>query len=367
MLYKNKPKEIFKISSIFTKNTKKGDKFMLKIFSGIRRNLMATSIVALLGIMFMVDTASAAQHNWRFANLYGRGTAFGELYQQLAKDIEKNTNGEIKVQVLFSGEGVGTSGLLGAAKSGLVTMIAPFQSMHAGELPAGVVEIGLPGGTADTDELYDLFHKKGWDKILTAAYGSQGLVWQEPYIQPHVYIITKKPIKSVADFKGLKIRAPGAYGKFLRNLGASPVSLAWSEIYTSLATGVIDGSIGSNMIDHRDGNHVEVAKYMYKLPLAGAQVLPILVNRSAWNKLSDAQKKGVHDATVAHAKAQLTMSKKWEKEAVEQMTAKGLKWSPEPSAADKKAWAEAGAGLWDEYASKDKFSKQLIDVLRKAK
>ncbi len=335
----------------------------MKLFSSIKKSLMATSIVALLGVMALVDTASAAQ-NWRFSNLYGRGTAFGDLYQQLAKDIEKNTNGEVKVQVLFSGEGVGTSGLLGATKSGLITMAAPFQSMHAGELPAGVVEIGLPGGTADTDDLYKLFHEDGWDKILKKAYGSQGLVWLEPYIQPPVYIITKKPIKSVADFQGLKIRAPGAYGKFLRNLGASPVSLAWSEIYTSLATGVIDGSIGSNMIDHRDGNHVEVAKYMYKLPLAGAQVLPIVVNRNAWNKLSDAAKKGVYDATVAHAKNQLTMSKKWESEAVAQMEAKGLKWSPEPSAADKEAWAKAGAGLWDEYSKKDKYSKELIDVLK---
>jgi len=335
----------------------------MKLFSSIKKSLMATSIVALLGVMALVDTASAAQ-NWRFSNLYGRGTAFGDLYQQLAKDIEKNTNGEVKVQVLFSGEGVGTSGLLGATKSGLITMAAPFQSMHAGELPAGVVEIGLPGGTADTDDLYKLFHEDGWDKILKKAYGSQGLVWLEPYIQPPVYIITKKPIESIADFQGLKIRAPGAYGKFLRNLGASPVSLAWSEIYTSLATGVIDGSIGSNMIDHRDGNHVEVAKYMYKLPLAGAQVLPIVVNRAAWNKLSDATKKGVYDATVAHAKNQLTMSKKWESEAVAQMEAKGLKWSPEPSEADKEAWKKAGAGLWDEYSKKDKYSKELIDVLK---
>ncbi|QKF83041.1 TRAP transporter substrate-binding protein [Halarcobacter ebronensis] len=337
---------------------------MLNKLTNIKRNVVMTAIVVLLGVMSVVETASAAQH-WRFANLYGRGTAFGTLYEQLAKDIEKNTNGEVKVQVLYSGEGVGTSGLLGAAKSGLVTMIAPFQPMHAGEFPAGVVEVGLPGGTADTNKLYDIFHKEGFGDILKEAYASQGLVWLEPYIQPPVYIITKKPIKSVADFQGLKIRAPGAYGKFLRNLGASPVSLAWSEIYTSLATGVIDGSIGSNMIDHRDGNHVEVAKYMYRLPLAGAQVLPILVNKSAWNKLTDAQKKGVYDATVAHANAQLTMSKKWEQEAIAQMEAKGLQWSPEPSETDKNAWAKAGAGLWDEYAAKDKYSKQLIDVLRK--
>lgn len=336
---------------------------MFKLTS-IKKNLMTTSIVALLGVMTMVDTASASQ-NWRFSNLYGRGTAFGELYKDLATNIEKRTNGEVKVQVLFSGEGVGTSGLLGAAKSGLITMAAPFQSMHAGELPAGVIEIGLPGGTDDATELHKLFHEEGFGDVMKKAYGSQGLVWLEPYVQPAVYIITKKPIKSVADFQGLKIRAPGAYGKFLRNLGASPVSLAWSEIYTSLATGVIDGSIGSNMIDHRDGNHVEVAKYMYKLPLAGAQVLPIVVNRSAWNKLSDDLKKAVYEATVDHAKAQLENSKKWEKEAVEQMIAKGLQWSPEPSEADKAAWLKAGAGLWDEYSSKDKYSKELIDILRK--
>ncbi|PLY04470.1 MAG: C4-dicarboxylate ABC transporter substrate-binding protein [Arcobacter sp.] len=338
---------------------------MLKLFTNIKKSLMTTSIVALLSVMTMVDTAKAADHNWRFANLYGRGTAFGELYKDLAADIEKRTDGKVKVQVLFSGEGVGTSGLLGAAKSGLITMAAPFQSMHAGELPAGIVEIGLPGGTDDAVALHKLFHEQGFGDVLKKAYGSQGLTWLEPYIQPAVYIITKKPIKSVADFQGLKIRAPGAYGKFLRNLGASPVSLAWSEIYTSLATGVIDGSIGSNMIDHRDGNHVEVAKYMYKLPLAGAQVLPIVVNTSAWRKLTPELQKAVYDATVAHAKSQLENSKKWEKEAVDQMVAKGLQWSPEPSEADKAAWAKAGAGLWDEYSSKDKYSKELIDILRK--
>lgn len=332
-------------------------KTLKKVFS-------TSALAATLGMATIAADVSAAEHNWRFSNLYGRGTAFGEVYESLAKNIEDKSEGRIKVQVLYSGEGVGTAGLLGAVKSGLVTMGAPFQSMHAGELPAGVVEIGLPGGTDDPAELQSLFHDKGWDKVLTKAYGSQGLVWLEPYIQPPVYILTKKEIKSVDDFKGLKIRAPGAYGKFLRNLGASPVSLAWSEIYTSLATGVIDGSIGSNMIDHRDGNHVEVAKYMYRLPLAGAQVLPIIVNRNAWKKLPEDLQQAVKEATVEHAADQLRLSKQWESEAVAEMEAKGLKWSPEPTDADRKAWADAGAGLWDEYAAQDKYSKELIDILR---
>lgn len=338
---------------------------MIKKKMSMKKTVLSLFTVATMGLAMVANDVSAAKYNWRFANLYGRGTAFGALYEQLGKDISKLSNGEIKVQVLYSGEGVGTSGLLGAAKSGMITMVAPFQSMHAGEFPAGIVEIGLPGGTADTDVLNSLFHEQGWDSILTEAYGEHGLKWLEPYIQPPVYVLTKTPINSIEDFKGLKIRAPGAYGKFLRNLGASPVSLAWGEIYTSLATGVIDGSIGSNMIDHRDGNHVEVATYMYKLPIAGAQVLPILVNQKAWNKLSDELKEAVMEATRLHAKAQLEESRKWESEAVTEMEGKGLKWSPEPSESDKTAWKKAGETLWSDYSSADKYSKQLIDIMKK--
>jgi TRAP-type C4-dicarboxylate transport system substrate-binding protein len=118
------------------------------------------------------------------------------------------------------------------------------------------------------------------------------------------------------------------------------------------------------MIDHRDGNHVEVAKYMYRLPLAGAQVLPIVVNRNAWKKLPEELQEAVRKATAVHAEEQLTMSKKWESEAVAEMESKGLMWSPEPNDADRQAWTAAGAGLWDEYAAKDKYSKELIEILR---
>ena len=89
------------------------------------------------------------------------------------------------------------------------------------------------------------------------------------------------------------------------------------------------------------------------------------MHRGSWNKLPDDLKAAVRKATEIHAEDQLRLSRRWESEAVAEMEAKGLQWSPEPSDADRKAWADAGAGLWDEYASKDRYSKQLIDVLRK--
>jgi TRAP-type mannitol/chloroaromatic compound transport system substrate-binding protein len=123
------------------------------MFKTIKKNLTISAVAVTVGLTSLATDVFAAEHNWRFSNLYSRGTAFGEVYENLAENIEKLSEGKIKVQVLYSGEGVGTSGLLSAVKSGLITMGAPFQSMHAGELPAGVVEIGLPGGTDDPAKL----------------------------------------------------------------------------------------------------------------------------------------------------------------------------------------------------------------------
>jgi len=338
---------------------------MRKVLCKFKKQIISGSLAVALGVgAVAASVAQAAEHNWRFANLYTRGTAFGDVYGNLAKNIEEMSGGRIKVKMMYAGEGVDTQGILGAVKSGLITMGATFQPMNAGELPAGIVEVGLPGGTSDVAELSVLFHEKGWNEVLTRAYGEQGLVYLDPYIQPPVYLLTKTEIKSVEDLKGLKIRAPGAYGKFVRNLGASPVSLTWSEIYTGLATGVIDGSIGSNLIDHRDGNHVEVAKYMYRLPLAGAQVLPVFVNQKAWDKLPADLKAIVKAATAVHAREQMTKSRIWEAQAVADMQAKGMQWSPTPNDADKAAWKKAGESLWEEYAEQDKFSKELIDILK---
>lgn len=329
------------------------------------KKVVTTYSLVFAASLAMVPEAFSAEHNWRFVNLYSRGTAYGEVYKQFADNIETMSGGRIAVQVMYAGEGVGQTGVLGSVKSGLMTIGAPFQPMHAGEFPPGVVEVGLPGMTDDVGELNTLFHEKGWGEILTEAYSKQNLVWLEPYIQLPVYVLTKKEIKSIEDFKGLKIRAPGAYGKFLRKLGASPTSLSWSEIYTSLATGVIDGSIGSNIIDHRDGNHVEVAKYMYRLPIAGAQALPIVVNKGAWNKLPADLQAIVRSASTQHAREQMTKSRAWESTAIADMEAKGMKWSPEPSQADKDIWNATANSLWAEYAKADTYSSQLVAILQK--
>lgn len=53
---------------------------MLKKIGQLKKQILTGSLAAVMGLGAMTSTAQAAEHNWRFANLYSRGTAFGEVY-----------------------------------------------------------------------------------------------------------------------------------------------------------------------------------------------------------------------------------------------------------------------------------------------
>lgn len=308
--------------------------------------------------------AGAETFHWRMANLYPRGISFGPAYQGFADAVKEMSGGRITIDVIYDGEGVGATEVLGATKSGLVEVGAPYMALHAGELPAGVVELTLPGAPERLDHLLALFYEAGWIDVLRQAYAEQGLHYTAPAFQPGVYLITKEPINSLADLKGKVLRSPGAYGKFMRNLGVEPVVIAFSEMYPSLATGVIEGAASSNLIDYRDAKLVEIAKYMYPVPVTGAQVSSLVVNMDAWNSLPDDLKAIVDKAAVYHGLLHANHSTMWVREAVNEMEAGGLQWSPQPSAEDREKWKQAGAKLADEYAAADKWSAELIRIQR---
>ncbi len=330
-----------------------------------RRNFLGMTVVGAAAGTALATPAIAQQtFRWRMATLYPRGVSFGVAYDAFAKRVESASGGRLVIDVVYDGEGVGATEVFAAAKSGLVEMGSPYMALHAGEMPSGVVELGLPGGPERYDQLYTLFSMGGWAPVLDEAYGSQGLVHLGPCIQPGVYVLTKEPINALSDLKGMKLRSPGAYGNQMRQLGVAPVTMAFSEVYTSLATGVIDGCASSNLIDYRDGKWYEQAKYLYPVPLSGAQVAPTIVNRQAFESLPADLQSLLQVAQVEHCFGHVGLSITTVAGAVAEMEAAGATFTEPPSDADRQEWKKAAAAVWEEYAEADPFSKKLIDVQR---
>jgi TRAP-type C4-dicarboxylate transport system substrate-binding protein len=104
---------------------------------------------------------------------------------------------------------------------------------------------------------------------------------------PQVFFCNK-PIKSIADFKGLKVRSfTPSMSAMLQNLGATPVTISFSEVYSALGNGVVDCGVTSANSGN-SGKWPEVTQYFYPLAVAGS-VQGHFVNLDFWNKLSAPQ------------------------------------------------------------------------------
>jgi tripartite ATP-independent transporter DctP family solute receptor len=148
-----------------------------------------------------------------------------------------------------------------------------------------------------------------------------GLAWWENGWR---HLTTKKEIKSPDDLRGLKLRTmqnPVHIAAF-QKVGASPIPMAWGEVFTSLGQGVIDAQENPVTVIYTNSLW-EVQKY---LTLTGHVYGPhvALMSRAAWGKLTPEQQAIIRDAVQEATGFQRQTSQRLEKEQLEALKQKGM-------------------------------------------
>jgi tripartite ATP-independent transporter DctP family solute receptor len=110
---------------------------------------------------------------------------------------------------------------------------------------------------------------------------------------------TKKPIKSLADVKGMKIRVQQSdlWVALLQAMGANATPMPYGEVYTALKTGVVDGA-ENNFPSYDSARHFEVAKY-YAITEHSMAPEMLLMSKKVWDTLSAADRQIIRDAAKA--------------------------------------------------------------------
>jgi TRAP-type C4-dicarboxylate transport system substrate-binding protein len=323
---------------------------------------MALAAAGLMAAGFSGVASAQESFDWRLATWAPRGHSHAPAYETFAETVERMSDGQLSVDIVYEGEGVPATELLGASRTGLIEMAHPYMALHSGELPAGLVELGLPGGVNSMLDQMTLIHRGEWKQTLRDAYAEHGVYWVGESYWPPTYLLTKEPIESLDDLEGMKIRAPGAYGRFFEELGASAVSMPFGEIYTSLATGVIDGVNGMNLIDLRDGKFYEVAQYLYPLPITHSQKVPLIANMDAWNRLPEHLQEIVEVANLRLGQQTAMIGRDLEQQALQEMREAGVEMSPAPTEADRERWSEAGARVRHSYEEEGPYTRELLEL-----
>lgn len=170
---------------------------------------------------------------------------------------------------------------------------------------------------------------------------------------------TKRPIRTPADMRGLKIRVPNSdlYVSMIRALGADATPMSIAEVYQALVQGVIDGA-ENNWPSYESGRHFEAAKY-YSLTQHVIAPEVLVMSKSRWDKL-DAEERAI--VRQAAKDSVPLMRGLWDQRVADargRLLAAGIEVN---DIEDKAAFAAAMRPVWDRYIATDKARRLVSEI-----
>ncbi len=224
---------------------------------------------------------------WRMPSSFPKtlDTVWGSA-EMIAERVKELTDGKFEIRAASAGELVPPLQVLDAVQSGTTECGHTAGFYYLGKEPALVFDTGVPFGLTPRQHNAWMYHGGGM-ALMREIYAKFNVV-QFPAGNTGAQMggWFTKPIQSVADLKGLRIRTPGFLGQVYSKLGAIPQQIAGGEVYTSLEKGVLDAVEWVGPYDDEKLGFNKVASHYYApgvLELGAS--LCFIANKEAWAKL----------------------------------------------------------------------------------
>jgi TRAP-type mannitol/chloroaromatic compound transport system substrate-binding protein len=306
---------------------------------------------------------SAAQEliHWKMMSLWPAGSLPQQLNEAFAARVKEMSGGRLVVDALPGGSIVAPTESLDAVSAGVLDAQQGGPGYWTGKDAAFALIGDLQGGWENPHQAQEWMEKGGGLQLTRELYRRYNVYFVTGAWYGVESLVSKKPIRTLADFKGLKLRAPVGIGQdIFRILGAAPVNLPGSEVYTALERGVIDASDWGTLSMNQDLGYHKLAKYPTYPGFHSMPMSDVAVNLNRWNALPDDLKKVFevaaaqfsHDMLVRNAEADARVARE----------AKQLGFEPtDLPAADRRKFREIAQGVWKKYAQRSEMAKRVYE------
>jgi len=219
---------------------------------------------------------------------------FQQLSGTWAPKVKAMSGGSLVLEVLPTKAVVPHRETINAVSAGILDGDLNAVAYFAGIDPVFAMMGDLIAGYDNPDQLQMFCMNGGGKEILQKAYDKYGkgkihVVGCGPYAREA--LVATKPIRGVADLKGVKIRSPeGLAAEVFKRAGASPVAIPFSEVYTSLEKGIVDAADASAYVNNDATGMHKIAHYPIYPGIHSQAVLQFIVNKDVWDGLSDAER-----------------------------------------------------------------------------
>jgi tripartite ATP-independent transporter DctP family solute receptor len=219
------------------------------------------------------------------ADTHSDGYPTVEAVKHMGKLLSEWTNGRLTIKV-YPGRQLGEEkDTIEQVTAGAIDLnrvnLAPLNSI----VPETAIP-ALPYIFRSIEHMYKVMDGEIGQEILDAfeAHGMIGLCYYDSGARS--FYNSKRPIKSPADMKGMKIRVQNSdlFVATMEALGANATPMEFGQVYEALKTGVIDGA-ENNWPSYESTRHFEVAKH-YSLDQHSMSPEVLVMSKKSWNKLS---------------------------------------------------------------------------------
>ncbi len=299
---------------------------------------------------------------WRLASSFPRGldTLFGSA-EVLAERVEAMTEGRFRIRVYPAGEMVPGLQVMDAVQQGTVQIGQTASYYFIGKNPALAFDACVPFGLTSRQQTAWLHEAGGLERMRAILADFNIITFPAGNTGSQMGGWFKRPVESLSDLRGLKMRIPGLGGSVMDRLGVSVQLLAGGEIYAALELGTIDATEWVGPYDDEKLGFHKVARYYYYPGWwEPGPSLSFYVNTKAWAQLPVAYQEIF---TAAARQAEATMQSRYDAKnpaALTRLVAGGVELRPFPDDIMRAAQT-ASQQLLEEHAAADAQYRGLYD------
>ncbi len=319
------------------------------------------TLTALFLFSIALASMAYAEVTMSYANFFPPTHIQSKLADSWCKEVEARTNGKVKINYYPGGtltkakqtyDGV-VEGIADIGMSVLAYSRGRFPVMAAVDLPLGY-NSGVQATTV-ANAVYNEFKPREFRDVQPMYFHGHG---------PGLLFTTPKPVKSLADIKGMKIRSTGNSAKLVKALGGTPVAQSMPTCYQSLQKGVVDGSMHP-MESNKGWKLAEVVKFgSDSQPVAYTTTFFVVMSKDKWAELDAETQKII---TEINAEWAIKHGEAWDeadKAGLEFFEAQG---GTMVKLTDPDAWTEAALPVIEDYhgsvAKKKINGKEIVNFI----
>ncbi|MCG8494322.1 MAG: TRAP transporter substrate-binding protein [Sneathiellales bacterium] len=247
---------------------------------------MTSGIIAGISAALISTAAFAADYNFKFQSSDPAGNPNFVLKQDWAKRVGEMTGGRVAIEMLPVNSVVQHSETQDAVAAGILDGHITDTSYFTGKDPAFGLIANPVGAWSSPSQMLRFINYGGGKELMNEILQPYGLHFIGATTPGLEAFVSSKPLDSVADLKGLKMRAPeGMVQEVFAAAGASPVNLPGSEVFTSLDKKVIEAADYTVFsTNHAQGMH-DVAKHPVYPGFHSMPMVEVSMNKAKWDGL----------------------------------------------------------------------------------